>query len=259
VVVVHISTIFPSSGLVSEFLFNNDPGSSVVNSKDPTNPGSYGPTSGSPSVAKTSNRFGTANAALIFDDSDPGVTGQFPYASLRASRYDDEMTWAMWVKPNGGNDALFNQLGWIQASLTSSLQLRFTLPDTSDSPWIYDSPRAQVTASQSLTTGEWNFIAITMDYSSPNTTIRLYRAARNGTIAEVGSTTVGGRFPNPGINNNAKRVYLGVNRSTDDSNDEFSIDDSVPFFDGSFDDVRIYDRPLTVPELQALVDEPNNF
>ena len=80
-VTVNITTIFPTSGLVNEYLFNSYTGNTVIDtSPTATDNGRVDNTS---LVTNTGNRFGRSNAAIELDDSQI-VDDAFPTIDLRA-------------------------------------------------------------------------------------------------------------------------------------------------------------------------------
>ena len=215
-VTAHYRDSGASGGLVAAFGFEQGSGSTA---SDASGRGNNGTVAGA--TWTTAGKNGTA---LSFDGIDDWVT----VADSASLDLSSAMTLEAWVKPDVISkpwQSLFVKEGagtfsyalYATAGATSQVNAWWTEADN-----LYVSPIPQ---------GTWSHLAVTSD----GTTMRIYV---NG--VQTSTTPVGGTLPNtPGP------LRIGGNAVWDNE-----------FFDGTIDDLRVYNRALSASEVVADRDTP---
>lgn len=167
-------------------------------------------------------------------------TGTTPYVSVTNSGnlnnlYQSGMTVTAWIKPvnagGGGRGRIIdfdnNAGGWFFCMYTSS-----TIQFLSDE---FDTTAAYRVSSSAITLNSWQHVAATWDGSAFGGNIHLYV---NGAAAD------------------SSTIVNGVGAQSGESGIPFTIGnrtvDSARGFNGSIDDVRVYNRILSAAEIQEL-------
>jgi chitodextrinase len=176
---------------------------------------------------------GRINSALSFDTNRYVTAGA---ASGLANLYSTGMTVTAWIKPasagtgSGGRivDKSNGGAGW-SLKMNGTTKVQFAASEFATTDATRDS-------GASITLSTWQHVAVTWTGSATATNIHLYI---NGTLSDATATN-------------------GAGASRDDSASPLAIGnrpvDAARAFDGPIDDVRVYNRILTLTEIQALAD-----
>ena len=186
-------------------------------------------------VTATADRFGNANSALLFNgsSSDVEVTNIFPMLN--------EQTVAVWVNPatlNGYQPIIDKAIPGFGGEVDFQLRLPNNgNPNDGTVNWVVNTEYgatgtfAGAIGHTILPVGQWSFVACVTDQA--NNQVRLYV---NGVLDATGS--MGGRT----VRNRNYPFRIGK-----------QIGQQVNFsFNGSIDDVRIYNRALSAAEIQQI-------
>ena len=164
---------------------------------------------------------GNTNIGVISKAQKLGKTG---YYTTPGNAYFvlNSFTFSLWIKPDVmgvleytsylSNQLYSNGTGFIFGTTNSTIKLSA----------MQSSNVAKLVSFNSTTSGNWMHIAATMD----GTTMKIYK---DGNQQGAGATA-----PSPYGTNIATEVKLGGN------------------FEGAIDDVRVYNRALTQPEIKAI-------
>ena len=206
----------------------------------------------------TIDRFGSADDAycLRSDQLD-----QCAYIELDHVPFDDQLTFAAWILRDRLQGMIVGQ--WdvfaepdVYARLffsDSNSDVTFEIADGTDQASVRDPnppPRQSADAGQcgaSSPLADWRLYVATVAYDGADTTIRLYRGAGGGSAVTLVEELVvpGVRFTNPSTTDVAQ---IGGSMFGPDQ-------DCGADYQGRIDDVRIYSRALSVPEINALLNE----
>ncbi len=216
-------TVFPTSGLRVEYLFNGntlDTSGNILNA-------TIGKSAYTVATTDRSNRVAQAYDfnASGYNDEDYGSM-QIPALNTASS-----FTYSAWVnhEPNNGPGirAIVGQ-DVTPALFIQDNRVKFGIPNGT----VY------VTDTSNIAANTWNHYTLTASFTSPNTDFRLYR---NGTLVTNRTMSVTIANPNPSANSR-----LGVYSSALNNPDK-----NTAFF-GKIDNVRIYNRGLSAPEAAEL-------
>ena len=216
-----------NSGLVAYYPFNG-------NANDESFYGNNGTENGG--VALTTDRFGNADAAYSFDGVDDYIR-----VANNTSINPTSVSLNVWISIN----SISGEYDYILANKGSSgdppedpYQIRIT-PMSEIEVWFETSGNSQFVGLKSapLATDEWYMVSATFDESG---SVTLYL---NGN--QIGSDVAGFALPENSID-------LGIGVQFHSSNVPASASD---YFAGHIDDIRIYNRVLSVLEIEALYNE----
>ena len=140
---------------------------------------------------------------------------------------DKNFTISAWVKPDRANGWL---QGWISAAKTSGDTWCVTIHDTGTT--IINSSGSSITLTGSTTIGAWNHQVLTR-------TENTYKFYINGTLLDTDTLTGDLRCNVGGYS--GKTVFGGT----------FNSGSYQGYYDGQIDEVKVYDRPLSVDEILA--------
>jgi carbonic anhydrase/acetyltransferase-like protein (isoleucine patch superfamily) len=161
------------------------------------------------------------------------------YVRLSKSLSDSpEITLAAWIKWSGG---VSNQPVWYFGSATNACMYLTPNDGTGHAKFVIrNGGPDQTLAAAALPVGVWTHVALTLSNSA---TARLYV---NGALAASGAITITPDALNAGNTNTAAQYnYLARGQSN-----------SLPFFQGALDSVRVYTGALMDSEVAALVPPP---
>lgn len=185
----------------------------------------------------TTDRFGNANAAIYFDGSDDYVSTGFG----NSVTYPHGFTIQAWVKPadtGDGKGGLVISRGNVAGDAHSEfIGLYAVGPRGLATMFLYANDPSTHTGAYSdtsLNDHEWHHVVGTYDGS---TTLSVYVDG-----VDVASVPASGTFYSADV------FKIGW--------DDWRSDESGRWFTGSVDDVRIWSRALSEPEIQSLVPEP---
>ena len=171
-----------------------------------------------------------------------GFNGTNQYVMLDRSLSDlPEITVAAWIKWSGGAG---NQPAWYFGAAPTNCM--FFTPDDGTGHATFSITKGAVNQSLTWTSplpiGVWTHVMLSL---SNGVTGRLYI---NGTMVASGSVTIKPEQLNaPNVNTVAQQNYLARGAAN-----------SLPFFRGALDGVRVYTGPLNDSEIAAL-QQPSNF
>ena len=209
----------PANGLVAWYPFNGNANDSSGNGNNGTN---YGAT-------LTSDRFGNANSAYLFDGSSSYIlvnnSAKFP---------DTAITTAFWFNRNG-NPPVSPDENYICKDLAFSTYLSDSILYSevwkgTPGVWAYWSSGNYKVSDDT----DWIFYASTFDNST-----KLVNIYINGVLVNSVTET----DPNAIVRSSSSPLYIGRNTSP------------VYYINGKLDDVRIYNRALSSNEIQSLYHE----
>ena len=172
---------------------------------------------------------GHVNGALSFAGTNAAVV--VPGGGVLADLYRTGVTVAAWIKPasagGGGKGRILHKTNWMLYMGSAS-----TVLFTADN---WTTQFAQRTSTASITLNTWQHVAGTWDGSQNGGGIHIYV---NGVLADGASVSGAGTA----VSDASQALYLGnipgsLNRG----------------FDGTIDDVRVYNRVLSASEIQSLV------
>ena len=126
--------------------------------------------------------------------------------------------------------------GWDALYINSSTQIMTFLSNT----WNTNAFRAVGNLSQSVTNGKWHHLVMTYDGSSQNSGVKIYSDGSLASMDYTGENSLSGSILEPGTS-----VRIGARTAAD------GVSIYVPF-NGTIDDVRIYNRALSAAEVQQL-------
>ncbi len=205
-------------GLVAAYGFDETSGSGT---SDASGYGNHGTLTGASRTA--SGRFGRA---VSFD----GVNDQVAVSDSTSLDLTDEMTLEAWVRPTSANSGWRTVVLKEQADdLVYGLYAAATGYRPSGHVFV-DGDDERVQAPAALPANEWSHLATTYDGSA----LRIYV---NGTLADTFATT-GAMTASSGT------LRIGGNTIWNE------------WFDGSIDEIRVYDRALTANQIQDDMDDP---
>ena len=227
-------TLFPNVGRLGEYLFNG-------NANDTSGNGRSGAVNNATYTTLTNDRNGQANKAYHFN-STGYIDNHSSYGSISVGsswNYRTNFTLAAWIYCEGNGHAsstgtvVAEDQGYGLYVTWSANHLHFGLP----------SGTSLLSDSTAMNESTWYHCAATVSRSGSTTTIILYR---NG--AQIASTTtsqVMGAPATPPIGR------IGVYSQTQNNPDgNFA-------FNGSLDNVRVYDHALTAADVLLLYQESN--
>ncbi|HEU4742644.1 MAG TPA: LamG-like jellyroll fold domain-containing protein [Meiothermus sp.] len=234
----NVQASIPRDGLLGEYLFNGNASDSSGNSKN----GSI--TQAGSCVQASPNRNGAANKAYDFNNGSGAGCGDsnsvFGLISTANLGFSGQFSYSVWIKPSNTNSGrwILGQTDNSGAGQWAGLyigKINNQGLDNKVSFYLTGSGIAfLLTDPNSVSTSNWTHYAVTVSASGGNTTVRLYR---NGT--QVASDTKSGSYTTPSTSN----PFVMGNASTGGANS---------YFQGNIDDVRVYNRPLSDGEVQAL-------
>jgi PKD repeat protein len=215
-VTAHYRDSGSANGLVAAFGFGEGSGNTTG---DASGRGNNGATAGA--TWTTAGKNGTA---LSFDGIDDWLT----VADSTSLDLSSAMTLEAWVKPDMVSKP-WQTLFVKEGAGTFSYALYATAGGTSQvNAWWTEADNLYVSP---IPQGTWSHVAVTSD----GTTMRIYL---NG--VQVGTTPVGGTLPNT-----SGPLRIGGNAVWGNE-----------FFDGTIDDVRVYNRALSASEVEVDRDTP---
>lgn len=205
----------------------------------------------------TPDRFGRANRAYCFDqtqviDGSPCAEIRLPSIPLGA-----QLTLAAWTLRGNGNDGhILGQLGFARLYLTGG-RVAFEIEDGINGRTEVIDPVAppvqQVSDPDSCLAAsaesDWTFYVATVADDGTATTVTLYRGSGGGGAATVVDSAVvpGATFSNP---DPSGRLWIGGSGEECDTGSQG--------YAGRVDDVRVFDRALSMAEINALLNEVQN-
>lgn len=216
-------TVFPTSGLRVEYLFNGN----TLDTSGNSNTATIGKSAYTVATTDRSNRV---NQAYNFDAS------QFidqNYGSMLIPKLNtaSNFTYSAWGNPAPNGGTLFPTI--ISQDATPALyiegnRVKFGTPGGT----------VRITDTVNITNSVWTHYTLTASFASPNTDFRLYR---NGTLVTNRIVAVAIGNPNPSANSR-----IGIRASV------LGITDNFTAFHGKIDNVRIYNRALNGAEATEL-------
>ncbi len=215
---------------------------------------------GSGCVLTDAGKFDLVNTAFRFNFNSGGLgCGTDAHGSVTAPNlgFTQNFTFSAWIKPQGslGGNWIMGQADsngsnpWVRmriGSITDPNNSSITYGTDSSVSIILPVAGGIVVLSDpsAVPLDAWNHFATTVSLSSGTTTIKLYR---NGT--EVASKTVASTtMTNP---SSTDPFLIG-------SGDQGGGNGGNSLFKGLIDNVRVYGRALTVSEVNAVKDAPEN-
>ena len=219
VLIQGISAQIPTTGLLGYYPFNG-------NANDASGNAQHGTVNGS---TLTADRFGNTNSAYSFN-------GSTNYISLPAGTFTtlNLYTYSCWIKPQGTAGGFALCFGESAFGICQTLAFQPTGSVTAGS-YYGSGSQSLIHSSVTYSTNQWIHIAMTRDL----TTIKLYV---NGVLFTSSSAATFGSNAYYGTNQPI-RAYIGA-RTTGTS-----------YFNGSIDDVRIYNNAVTQTEIIAMYNE----
>ena len=227
-------TTLPTNGLIVHMAFSSDLTASTGTALSLSGPTNY-----------VTDRHGMGDSAL--DLYGTGESSMFSLLSTTNLAISESFTIAIWINLNGGFNGNYARVAgqgeWFNLySSASSSGISFGILDGGSA----DAGETQLVENQSLASGWRFYVGVVERLSAGQSSLRLYR---DGALADEAS--VAKTYTNPG----SCRFFVGTfgdgNRCTHNSAEEFTG------FDGSVDDLRVYDRALTTGEVAALYQEGN--
>jgi hypothetical protein len=207
----------PPTGLVSSFGFSEGAGPQTRDSANSANTGTL-----RNGVSWTPQ--GRYNSALAFDGQDDYV--EVPSPDLPTG----DFTWAVWLKSSGWDS--------FQAILTAGDNLRpeFAIDGSGRVLVVHSGGHQRLTGATSIPANVWTHVAVTRSGG----VLRIYvNGQDNGTAST-----------DPSVDQGSCAMLIGVDS---DSGCGSALNGH---FQGTLDEVRIYDRALTGPEIQAEMARP---
>jgi hypothetical protein len=216
------SNALSAAGLVGYWTLDEGRGLSAADSSGNGNTGSL-------FNAPVWTSAGHFNGALSFAATNAAVV--VPGGGVLADLSRTGVTVAGWIKPTsaggGGKGRILHKTNWMLYMGSAS-----TVLFTADN---WTTQFAQRTSTASITLNTWQHVAATWDGSQSGSAIHIYV---NGVLADGASVDGAGTT----VSDAAQALYLG------------NIPGSLTRgFDGTLDDVRVYNRVLTASEIQALL------
>jgi hypothetical protein len=216
------SNALSAAGLVGYWTLDEGRGLSAADSSGNGNTGSL-------FNAPVWTSAGHFNGALSFAATNAAVV--VPGGGVLADLSRTGVTVAAWIKPasagGGGKGRILHKTNWMLYMGSAS-----TVLFTADN---WTTQFAQRTSTASITLNTWQHVAATWDGSQSGSAIHIYV---NGVLADGASVDGAGTT----VSDAAQALYLG------------NIPGSLTRgFDGTLDDVRVYNRVLTASEIQALL------
>ncbi len=222
-----------NAALIAHWQFNEGSGTTTADSTGNLDPGTLG---GSPPPQwVVGHPFPEGDYALKFNDNTTGNFIQFDNKDGWLSRPGDtnEVTVAAWVQNSSASGDAARVLGLRQVGTS-----RFILQGPGDgslSFWL--SGHGRITTGPGVVPmDQWSHVAATYSYSDGLGTGMLYV---NGALVHTENSTYA-------IGSTVDRAVIGHEASGADR-----------AFVGTIDDLRLYDRALTRPEILALLPEPS--
>lgn len=217
------NTVDLSNGLVGKFDLNGN----ADDSSDFVNNGTI-----VGSVLPIQNRNGTPNSAMFFNESD----GFIDVGNVSALQLTSKISISVWVNANGnqnGWDTIVNK--WEDDTTTNADGIGFGYylglnPDGLTLRWNVTSQSIQI--NNPFPINEWTHIVVTFDGDS----LKLYLNGILESQENVSGIT---------LTNNAP---FKIGRQSD-------LDDGTTGFNGGIDDIRVYNRALSLNEIEMLFDE----
>ncbi|MCG8306706.1 MAG: tail fiber protein [Cytophagales bacterium] len=222
----------PTNGLVGYWPLDGDAADASVNSNTGTVHG----------AVKTFDLNNQADLAYYFDGTDDYIEiSDQDYLSFGNGVSDTPFTISFWMKPifNGTHRAVISKWDQYTAGVeyiiftTPSKKLRFQIEDESTS-----RKKLTVESVNEIDETVWTNVTVTYDGNMTAGGLKLYM---NGTLSS--STIVNNDPEYVAMENTTQNVCLGRH---------IDADGNAAFFKGSMDEVRIYDRELTVPEITTI-------
>ncbi len=218
---VHVMPTIVPEGLVAMYYFN---GNTIDGSGDENDGTNYG-------AAQTYDRFGNWGKAYSFD----GVDGYVDVPNEQQLRLNAPYTVSIWVNQSENNlsgEFLIGKSASHQGHRNYSIEV-ITGRKVTFTYHQYENTPISITHDIPLNLIEWYHILVVHD----NSQIRMY--LNNDLVQSQSVTTSDVVISYLGTPQN-----LGIGRHTYGSSDGY--------FNGTLDDIRIYDRALTVSEIQTL-------
>lgn len=207
----------------------------------------------------TIDRLGNAADAYCLRQNSPDSCA---WIQLDHVPFDDQFSFVAWILRDNPAGMIVGQ--WNPATGTSGTAARlrfsgssitFEIDDGSVSGAVTDptSPPSQSASDASQcaavsTLSDWRLFIGTVAYDGSDTTLRLYRGSGGGSTVTLIDEQVltGEHFQNPSTTD-LTQIGGGLDGSETDC--------SGANYTGRIDDVRIYDRALSLPEMNALLNE----
>ena len=234
-----------NNGLVSEYLFTNNVGNTTIDSQG----GNTGTIVGTPVL--TTNRCNTAGSAYNFNSNDDAIEILAPH---NAALYNASYSYSAWVNvtniPTPGNAGAVLSVGALGADQVFGIYNSYSTID-GFGVITYDANGATTLSSANgginsatITTGQWYFLTVTR---SP-TAMNLYV---DGVLVDA-ATNLGAPIYNNRTDVNPPQPFAVIGARHIAAN-------RIHQFGGTIDDLRIYNRELSLCEIDILFRQNPNI
>lgn len=226
-----VTALYKSNSLAGHWKLDETEGTDATDSSDNGNTGTVNGTD-----FDTSAETGRTGGALTFDGVDDWVSfSNDPNVNL------ETLTISMWIKPDTitsseyGLSLIENRAGTGNSS-NYEIAIDGAKNGTSNDGKIrlgyYSSGWRSIASSITPEVGQWQHIAMSIDSASDT-----YAFYLNGAQTDTGSTPVD-------LDNTHSSLTMALGRNDDTADNDY--------YDGQMDDVRIYNRALSLEEIQDL-------
>ncbi len=195
------------------------------------------------------DRFGSAGDAYCMTGDQLDVCG---YIELDALPLGSQLTLTTWVVPFGLEGHLVGQHDYARLTFQfNESDVRFEIDDGAVASFVEDpgTPSTQTACGTLADSALWTFYAATVAYDGTDTTLRLYRGSgTDSAVSLIDEEVVAGhQFTNP---NPATHAFIGGTDAPSGPDDECNRS-----YRGRIDDSRVYNRALSIAEINALLNE----